>query len=184
MPIVGESSMSSPYALPRIRSRIPGLSQWQGQRQRQGQLQQVCRQVWRERTPCWHSDFTHSPKDRNCESCCRTKMTRVSCRRRNSEAAPRAEKFGKVNHETIIDTRSWCKISPHNEFNLIRKEQKLLRRWNRVHASSSSRHRSQKLFTLTTHWSLADRVKNSRGITERPLLIDPRQMAFLRQQYE
>ena len=32
--------MSSPYALPRIRSRIPGLSQWQRQRQKRGQLQQ------------------------------------------------------------------------------------------------------------------------------------------------
>ena len=41
-----------------------------------------------------HSIFTHFPKDRNCEVCLRTKMTRHSCRRRNSEAARRAEKFG------------------------------------------------------------------------------------------
>ena len=40
-----------------------------------------------------HSIFTHFPKDRNCEVCLRTKMTKVRCAR-NSEAAPRAEKFG------------------------------------------------------------------------------------------
>ena len=37
---------------------------------------------------------THFPKDRNCEVCLRTKMTRVPCRRRNREAAPRAEQIG------------------------------------------------------------------------------------------
>ena len=41
-----------------------------------------------------HSIFIHFPEDRNCEVCLRTKMTRVPCRRRNSEAAPWAEKFG------------------------------------------------------------------------------------------
>ena len=40
-----------------------------------------------------HSIFSHFPKDRNCEECLRTKMTRAPCRRRNSEAAPLAEKF-------------------------------------------------------------------------------------------
>ena len=37
---------------------------------------------------------THFPKDRNCEVCSRTKMTRALCRRRIGEAALRAEKFG------------------------------------------------------------------------------------------
>ena len=41
-----------------------------------------------------HSNYTHLPKDRNCEFCLRTKMTRASCRRRTGEAPPRAEKFG------------------------------------------------------------------------------------------
>ena len=41
-----------------------------------------------------HSIFAHFPKDRNCEVCLRTKMTRVLCRRRNREAAPRAEEVG------------------------------------------------------------------------------------------
>ena len=40
-----------------------------------------------------HSVYTHFPKDRNCEICKRTKITRAPCRRRNGEAVPRAEKF-------------------------------------------------------------------------------------------
>ena len=41
-----------------------------------------------------HSVHTHFPKDRNCQVCLRTKMTRAPCRRRTGEAVPRAEKFG------------------------------------------------------------------------------------------
>ena len=37
---------------------------------------------------------THFPKDRNCEICKRTKITRAPCRRRNGGAVPRAENFG------------------------------------------------------------------------------------------
>ena len=43
-----------------------------------------------------HSFYTHFPKDRNCEVCLRTKMTRAPCRRRTGEALPRAEKFGEL----------------------------------------------------------------------------------------
>ena len=41
-----------------------------------------------------HSVHTHFPKDRNCEICKRTKITRAPCRRRNGEAVPRAANFG------------------------------------------------------------------------------------------
>ena len=41
-----------------------------------------------------HSIFTHFPKDRNCDICLRTKITRAPCRRRNGEAVPRAANFG------------------------------------------------------------------------------------------
>ena len=40
-----------------------------------------------------HSVYTHFPKDRNCEICQRTKITRAPCRRRIGGAVPRAEKF-------------------------------------------------------------------------------------------
>ena len=41
-----------------------------------------------------HSVFTHFPKDRNCEICQRTKITRAPCRRRIGGVVPRAENFG------------------------------------------------------------------------------------------
>ena len=53
-----------------------------------------------------HSVYTHFPKDRNCEICKRTKITRAPCRRRNGEAVPRAEKFGDLitaDHKVLSD---------------------------------------------------------------------------------
>ena len=41
-----------------------------------------------------HSIYTHFPKDRNCDICLRTKITRDPCRRRNEGSILRAEKFG------------------------------------------------------------------------------------------
>ena len=40
-----------------------------------------------------HSFCTHFPKDRNCEICQRTKITRAPCRRRIGGVVPRAEFF-------------------------------------------------------------------------------------------
>ena len=41
-----------------------------------------------------HSVYNHFPKDRNCEICQRTKITRAPCRRRIGGAVPRTEIFG------------------------------------------------------------------------------------------
>ena len=41
-----------------------------------------------------HSVYTHVPKDRHCEICQRTKITRAPCRRRIGRVVPRAENFG------------------------------------------------------------------------------------------
>ena len=41
-----------------------------------------------------HSVYTDFPKERNCEICQRTKITRAPCRRRIGGAVPRAEIFG------------------------------------------------------------------------------------------
>ena len=53
-----------------------------------------------------HIVYTHFPKDRNCEICKRTKITRAPCRRRNGEAVPRAEKVGDLitaDHKVLCD---------------------------------------------------------------------------------
>ena len=41
-----------------------------------------------------HSVYTHFSKDRNCEICQRTTITRALCRRLNGGAVPRAKNFG------------------------------------------------------------------------------------------
>ena len=38
-----------------------------------------------------HSIFTHFPKDRNCDICLRTKITRAPCRKRTGTVVPRAD---------------------------------------------------------------------------------------------
>ena len=53
-----------------------------------------------------HGVYTHFPKDRNCEICNRTKITRAQCRRRNGEAVPRAANFGDLitaDHKVLSD---------------------------------------------------------------------------------
>ena len=53
-----------------------------------------------------HSLYIYFPKDRNCEICQRTKITRAPCRRRNSGAVPRAENFGDLitaDHKVLSD---------------------------------------------------------------------------------
>ena len=53
-----------------------------------------------------HNVHTHFPKDRNCEICKRTKITRAPCRRRTGETVPRAVNFGDLitaDHKVLSD---------------------------------------------------------------------------------
>ena len=53
-----------------------------------------------------HNVHTHFPKDRNCEICKRTKITRAPCRRRKGEAVPRVDNFGDLitaDHKVLSD---------------------------------------------------------------------------------
>ena len=53
-----------------------------------------------------HNVHTHFPKDRNCEICKRTKITRAPCRGRKGEAVPRADNFGDLitaDHKVLSD---------------------------------------------------------------------------------
>ena len=43
-----------------------------------------------------HSIFTHFPKDRNCDICKRTKITRAPCRRRTGTVMHQSGKFGDI----------------------------------------------------------------------------------------
>ena len=56
---------------------------------------------------CKHSVETHFSKNRNCEICQRTKVTRGPCKRRNGGAVPRGENFGDLittDHKVLSDT--------------------------------------------------------------------------------
>ena len=50
-----------------------------------------------------HSVYTHFPKDRNCEICQRTKITRAPCRRRIGGTVPRAENFT-ADHKVLSES--------------------------------------------------------------------------------
>ena len=66
-----------------------------------------------------HNVHTHFPRDRNCEFCKRTKITRAPCRRRNGEAVPRAVNFGDLitaDHKVLSDNcESPCKNKTSQE---------------------------------------------------------------------
>ena len=60
----------------------------------------------RREDPGKHNVHTHFPKDRNCEICKRTKVTRAPCRRRKGGAVLRAENFGDLitaDHKVLSD---------------------------------------------------------------------------------
>ena len=44
--------------------------------------------------PNKHSVYTHFPKDRNCDICLKTKITRASCRKRTGTVVPKAGNIG------------------------------------------------------------------------------------------
>ena len=53
-----------------------------------------------------HSVYTHLPRDRNCEICQRTKISRAPCRRRIGRVEHRAENFGDLitaDHKVLSD---------------------------------------------------------------------------------
>ena len=141
-----------------------------------------------------HSVYTHFPKDRHCEICERTKITRAPCRRRNRGAVPRSENFGdlitadhkvlSVNCESrkIIDMQSWCKTWPPKESSRIRAKPKLHKKPREACKSSWSPIRSLKSFTLTIPWNLAKLVKISPGIIARLHHTDQKQMGLRRGQ--
>ena len=78
-----------------------------------------------------HSVYTHFPKDRNCEICKRTKITRAPCRRRNGGAVPRAENFGDLitaDHKVLSDN---CESRNNHRYAVV--VQDLATQWNQAY---------------------------------------------------
>ena len=142
-----------------------------------------------------HSVHTHIPKDRNCEICKRTKITRAPCRRRNGGAVLRAESFGNLitaEHKVLSES---CESRNNHRYAIVVqdlatqwiqsykcKTKKLLRKHNGACKSSWTRIGSLKSFTLTIPWNLAKFVKISPGIIVRRHGTDRKQMRLLREQ--
>ena len=66
-----------------------------------------------------HSVYTYFPKDRNCEICQRTKITRAPCRRRNGGAVPRPEIFGdliRADHKVLSEN---CEFRNNHRYAIV-----------------------------------------------------------------
>ena len=78
-----------------------------------------------------HNVYTHFPKDRNCEICQRTKITRAPCRRRNGGAVPRAVNFGDLitaDHKVLSDN---CESRNNHRYAVV--VQDLTTQWIQAH---------------------------------------------------
>ena len=78
-----------------------------------------------------HSVFTHFPKDRNCEICQRTKITRDPCRRRIGGVVPRAENFGDfitADHKVLSES---CESRNNHRYAIV--VQDLATQWIQSH---------------------------------------------------
>ena len=139
-----------------------------------------------------HSVYTHFTKDRNCEICQRTKITRAPCRRRIGGAAPRAENFGDLitaDHKVLSEN---CESRNNHRYSIV--VQDLATQWIQSYpcetkASQETQRSLQKFlgslksFTLTIPWNLAKSVKIFPGIIVRQPHTDQKQMGLLREQY-
>ena len=141
-----------------------------------------------------HSVYTHFPKDRNCEICKRTKITRSFCRRRNGEAVPRAENFGDLitaDHKVLSDN---CESRNNHRYAVV--VQDLATQWIQAYPCKTKTSqetqrslqkfldpRSLKSFTLTIPWNSAKQlVKISPGIIALLHHTDRRLMVLLKEQ--
>ena len=115
-----------------------------------------------------HNVHTHFSKDRNCEICERTKITRAPCRRRNGEAVPRAENFGDLiaaDHKVLSDN---CESRNNHRYAVVVqdlatqwiqaypcKKKKLHKKPREACKSSWNLRGNQKSFTLKIPWNSA-----------------------------
>ena len=121
---------------------------------------------------CKHSVYTNFPKDRNCEICLRTKITRAPCRRRIGGAVPRAENFGDLitaDHKVLSEG---CESRNNHRFAIV--VQDLATQWIQAYPCKLKLHRklkeacnsswsptgSLKSFTRTIPWEFGKACKD------------------------
>ena len=142
-----------------------------------------------------HSVYTHFPKDRTCEICKRTKITRAPCRRRNGEAVPRAANFGDLitaDHKVLSDN---CESRNNHRYAVVVqdpatqriqtspcKKTKLHKKPRKACKSSWNPRGNQKSFTLKIPGNSAKLVKIIPGIIARLHHTDRRLMVLQKEQ--
>ena len=138
-----------------------------------------------------HNVHIHFPKDRNCEICKRTKITR---RRRNGEAVPRAANFGDLitaDHKVLSDN---CESRNNHRYAVV--VQDPATQWIQAYPCKTKLHKkpraacksslnprgNQKSFTLKIPWNSAKLMKISPGIIARLHHTDRRLMVLRKEQ--
>ena len=117
-----------------------------------------------------HSIHTHFPKDRNCDICMKTKITKAPRRKCTCTAIPRAEKFGVL---PIADHKVLCECESRNNHRYAVVVQDLATQWIQSYpcktkTSQETEKSLQKFleptsFSLTIPWNLAKLVKTYPG---------------------
>ena len=135
-----------------------------------------------------HNVYTHFPKDRDCEICKRTIMTRAPCRRRNGEAVPRAANFGDLitaDQKVLSDK---CESRNNHRYAVV--VQDLATQWIQAYpckkTSQETQRSTQKFLEperkpkviCTDNWNSAKFVKKSPGIIARLHHTDQRLMVL------
>ena len=104
-----------------------------------------------------HSIYTHVPKDRNCDVCLRTKMTRAPCRRCTGEALPRAEKFGDLRTADLKVLNEGCESRENHRYAVV--VQDLATQWIQSYpCKTKSSHETEKSFLKFLEPSQAPKV--------------------------
>ena len=119
---------------------------------------------------CKHSVYTHFPKDRNCEICQRTKITRAPCRRRNGGAVPRAENFGDLitaDHKVLSEN---CESRNNHRYAVVMQD--LATQWIQSHpcktkTSQETQRSLQKFLEPWNHCTSTPHRSETNGIAER-----------------
>ena len=141
-----------------------------------------------------HRVYTHFLKDRNCEICKRTKITRAPCRRRNGEAVPRAANFGDLitaDHKVLSDN---CESRNNHRYAVV--VQDLATQWIQAYPCKTKTSqetqrslqkflepdRNPKVIYTDNPWNSAKLVKISPGIIARLHHTDRRLMVLLKEQ--
>ena len=139
-----------------------------------------------------YSINTHFPKDRNCEICKRTKITRAPCRRRNGRAVLRAVNFGDL---ITADHKVESRESRNNHRYAV-VVQDLATQWIQAYPCKTKTsqetqrslqkflepERNPKVIHTDNSWNSAKLVKISPGIIARLHHTDRKQMGLLKEQ--